>query len=40
MLDIEKVEELVGGLIANAENGLGEEHLDIVKELYLKFREI
>ena len=40
MLDIKKVEELVGGLIADEKNGLCEEHLDIVKELYLKFREI
>ena len=40
MLDIEKVEDIVANLIGDEKNGLGEEHTEIVKELYMNFREI
>ena len=40
MLELEQIVEVVNNLIKDEANGLSEEHADIVKELYLKFREI
>ena len=39
MLDIAQVGDIVANLIGD-ENGLTEEHTEIVKELYMNFREI
>ena len=40
MLELEQIVEVVNNLIKDEANGLSEEHAEIVKELYLKFREI
>tara|TARA_Y100001970_G_scaffold144845_1_gene177896 strand:- start:635 stop:1111 length:477 start_codon:yes stop_codon:yes gene_type:complete len=40
MLDISQVGDIVANLIGDDKNGLTEEHAEIVKELYMNFREI
>ena len=40
MLDISQVGDIVTNLIGDEKNGLTEEHAEIVKELYMNFREI